>query len=358
MRGLVATVAVALLAACSGSATHQAMTQRHTLPARLATTPAGAQRHTPQARVTTPPRGPTPARSPGVRLVRWHGPVEQLFVHPLVLRADLAFTTDPLGQGFAHYFVTAREFRRILDQLWRNEWTLVDARRVAAGNVWVPRGRKPLVLQEDDANYYRYFAGRGLAQRLVLVGGRIEAEYDGHLTTDDVVPLVDAMVAAHPEFSADGAKGLLAETAYEGFFGEHDLTDPAARARVRALADRLRATGWVIASHTYGHIDLSKDTLATIQRDTERWRAAARGLLGPVHILVYPYGARPTTAGRDLLAHAGFTTQYDIDITARRVDENGVILMSRRHVDGYAFDSPTRLMPFFDVATVRDPARP
>jgi len=334
-------LAVTMLAGCSALGAQEALPQPHTLKVAPGT-PAPA--------VT--------ATVPRVRLVRWHGPVEQLFVHPLVLRPALAFTNDTLGQGFEHYFVTAQEFRRILDQLWRNKWTLVDARRVAANDVLVPRGRKPLVLQEDDANYYRYFAGRGLAQRLVLNGDTVEAEYDGRLTTDDVVPLVDAMVAAHPEFSADGAKGLIAETAYEGFFGEHDLTDPAAQARVRALADRLRATGWVIASHTYGHIDLSRDSLAIVERDTARWLAAARGLLGPVDVLVYPFGARPTAAGRDLLARAGFTTQYDIDITARRAVEDGVVLMSRRHIDGYAFDNPRGVAQFFDVATVRDPARP
>ena len=57
-------------------------------------------------------------------------------------------------------------------------------------------------------------------------------------------------------------------------------------------------------------------------------------------------------------ARAGFTTQYDIDVTARRVDDDGVILMSRRHIDGYAFAVPDRLLKFFDVATVRDAARP
>ena len=60
--------------------------------------------------------------------------------------------------SIADYFVTVREFRAILEQLWRNGWTLVDPRRVAASDVRVPRGRKPLVLQEDDANYYAYLA--------------------------------------------------------------------------------------------------------------------------------------------------------------------------------------------------------
>src|SRR4051812_11707098 len=58
----------------------------------------------------SPPPPASPAAgtgpSPSVALVRWRGPVEQLFVHPLVLRPDLAFTGDPLGRGFADYFVT------------------------------------------------------------------------------------------------------------------------------------------------------------------------------------------------------------------------------------------------------------
>ena len=56
-----------------------------------------------------------------------------------------------------------------------------------------------------------------------------------------------------------------------------DLTRPAARARVTALVARLRATGWVIASHTYGHINLSRDSLDVIARDTHRWQQLTAG---------------------------------------------------------------------------------
>ena len=293
-------------------------------------------------------------------MVRWRGPVENLFFHPLVLRPRRAFTDDKLGHGFANYFVTAREFRGILDGLWRNGWTLVDAHRAAAGTVRVPVGRKPLVLSEDDVNYYDYFAGRGLAQRLTLdPSGNVKAEYDGALTDEDVVPMVDEEVAAHPEFSADGAKGVLGVTGYQGLFGEHDLTDPAARERVRALVARLRATGWLIASHTYGHIDLTKDSLSAIAHDTARWADLTRGLIPPTDLLIYPFGARPSDAGRALLRDAGFTVQFDIDVVARRHAVDGVVVMSRRHIDGFAFAGERwDLAQFFDVAAVIDPDRP
>jgi hypothetical protein len=292
-------------------------------------------------------------------LVPWAGPVEQLFFHPLVRDPSLAFTPDQLGRGFAHYFVTAREFGAILDGLWRNGWTMVDVHRAAAGTVLVPPGRKPFVLSEDDVNYYDYFAGRGLASRLVVdASDDVRAEFPDGVSNDDLVPLVEAEVAAHPEFSAEGAKGVLGLTGYQGLFGEHDLSDPAAARRVRALVARLRGTGWTMASHTFGHINLSRDSQRVISRDTARWLELTQELLGPVDVLIYPFGARPSAAARRVLRDAGFTIQLDIDTRAAHSAMDGVTTMSRRHVDGLAFDEPSRLARFFDVAAVRDPARP
>lgn len=298
--------------------------------------------------------------APPVALVAWHGPVEHLFFHPLVIDPALAFRDDALGHGFADYFVTAWEFRGIVEGLWRNGWTLVDAHLAMTGQVRVPVGRRPLVLSEDDVNYYAYFDGRGLASRLVLDGDVVRAQLaDGSLSDDDLVPIVDDAVRRHPAFSADGAKGLLALTGYEGLLGEHAVaTDPAARARVRAVADRLRSTGWTFASHTYGHLSLGTASGRRISADTERWRSLVGDLLGPVDMLVYPYGARPSAAGCRWLRAAGFPYQFDIDIRPALVHREGALVMSRRHVDGLAFVVPDRLSPFFDVAEVRDPQRP
>lgn len=303
-----------------------------------------------------PSRGPVP---PAIRWRAWHGPVEELFVHPLVIEPKLAFTADRLGIGFQDFFVTALEFRRILDQLWAKGWTLVDVHRAAQGTVRVPAGRRPLVLSEDDVNYYHYFDGRGLAQRLVLDGGRVHAELPGgRLSEDDVVPLVEAEVARHPEFSADGAKGVLAVTAYEGLLGEHHPNFPGARKRLTVLAQWLTGHGWTIASHTWGHIDLSRSSPADIARDTAQWKALAGPFFGHTDVLIYPFGARPDEAARRQLVAAGYRIQLDIDVVARHVHTDGAIIMSRRHVDGFAFAAPGQQSPFNDVGTVRDPARP
>ena len=292
-------------------------------------------------------------------MTAWHGPVEELFVHPLVINPKLAFTNNQLGIGFQDNFVTAAEFQRILDQLWAKGWTLVDLHRAANGTVRVPVGRRPLVLSEDDVNYYKYFEGRGLAARLVLADGRVRAELPGgQLSDEDVIPLVDAEIARHPEFSADAAKGVIAVTGYEGLLGEHHPDQPGARARLIAMAKWLKSDGWTFASHTWGHIDLSTNSLTSIAWDTAQWKAEADSILGPIDVLIYPFGVRPDAAGIRQLAAAGYKIQLDIDIVARTSHIDTAIVMSRRHVDGYAFQTPQRQAPFYDVAMVRDPARP
>jgi hypothetical protein len=302
-----------------------------------------------------------------VPLVGWAGPVEHLFFHTLVIRPELAFTADHTGKGFLDYFVTVGEFKAILEQLYANGWTLVDIHDAIAGTVEVPAGRKPLVVSEDDVNYYAYEIGRGLGARLVLDADndvKIEERDDhGAQTTDnDLIPIVDQFVATHPLFSSKGAKGVIALTGYEGVFGERtnlvnapDWADSVARAR--RVADRLKATGWTLASHSYGHIDLKKDSETIARRDTDRWLAEVSPIIGPTDVYVYPFGAVPATGSRtvQMLRDRGFTIQCDIDIIARTKQVDGVAVMSRRHIDGLAFATqPKALAPFFDVTTVQD----
>jgi len=298
-------------------------------------------------------------------LVAWSGPVEHLFFHTLVIDSSLAFANDKEGQGFRDYFVTVQEFRTILDQLYANGWTLVDLHRVVAGTVRVPAGRRPLVISEDDVNYYNYERPRGLGWRLALdPTGDVKVEvHDAtgvHITDDDLVPLIDEFVAAHPDFSADGAKGVLALTGYEGLFGER-VQDPnapgyaASVARATAIAERLKATGWLLASHSYGHIDLSQTSTAYAQIDTQRWRAEAEPIIGPTDIYVYPFGARPPPRTLAMLSKAGFSIFCDIDVVPRLTHLAGVTIMSRRHIDGLALtQQAARLAPLFDARAVLD----
>jgi len=351
-----------LLAACAVPSAVVAGTPAAGTPAAGAPSPSRA------SPTVTPQTSPTRPAS-AATLVAWSGPVEHLFFHTLVIRPELAFRDPRQGKGFRDYFVTVGEFRAILEQLYANGWTLVDIHRAVAGTVRVPAGRKPLVISEDDVNYYRYQTGLGLGTRLVRDGERVRVEEpDGRggvrITDNDLVPLVDDFVDGHPDFSADGARGVLAPTGYEGLFGERvDAGTAAERAqrsqRVRDLAATLTAHGWVFASHGYGHIDYRRSSLAADRLDLQRWKAEAEPLIGSTDVFVYPFGAAPPPASSkvSMLRAEGFRILCDIDVVPRMVRADGVVVMSRRHVDGIALAQQRRtLAPLFDATAVVDAA--
>lgn len=361
----VRTVLVLLaLGACAsghgGAVARRGTTATRAMPTRAPSSPGGAVSPTRAA-------SSSPTASAGARLVRWTGPVEHLFFHTLVIRPELAFADRRQGQEFRDYFVTVTEFRRILDQLYAKGWTLVDLHKAVAGRVEVPRGRKPFVLSEDDVNYYSYEHGLGLGTRLVLARGAVKVEEPDarggtKVTNDDLVPLVDEFVARHPDFSAEGAKGVLAPTGFEGLLGERvdQSTAPDVaqrRARVKALAAALTSTGWTFASHGYGHIDFAASSLATARRDIERWKALAEPLIGRTDLFIYPFGAQPpaTSPVIAMLRHEGYRVLCDIDVVPRIRREDGLAVMSRRHIDGLALrQQRAALLPLFDTRTVID----
>ena len=324
---------------------------------------------TPTVTATAPaaPAAPTPSAP---RSVTWRRPVEHLFFHPLVSDPTRTFH-GPDGRGFRDYFVTVGEFRRILDELERHRYVLVDIERAVSGTLRVPVGRTPLVISVDDLNYYDYMRATGPAYRLALDGdGNVAValrDRDGRHPrlshTAEIVPILDRFVARHPDFSVGDAKGVIALTGYEGVLGERTNESGARdvtrrRARARAVVARLAATGWRFASHSWGHLDHARRTLAAIRADAGRWRRDVEPLVGRTDIYVYPFGATPPDATRAMLHREfGFRVFCTIDVRATTTHVDGVVVMARRHVDGLAFAGQrANLAPMFSVERVIDRA--
>mgnify|MGYP001176982531 CR=1 FL=1 len=373
-----------------------AMTEQSTTPpATVAASDGAAVRPTPASPSVTPSAdasapsatgeqpGPKPSAAPS-GLVPYAGPVEHIFFHPLIVDPARAFDGDRMSKGYDDWFVTVYEFRRILQSLYERGYVLVDIRTlfdvreengrtvVALKIPLVPAGKKPLVLSVDDLNYYDYMLQNGNASRLVLDDtGRVAALYRDRSGNEvisreiEIVPIVDHFVEMHPDFSVGGAKGVIALTGYEGVLGYRTQADSPQRERERSAAEpvvrRLKETGWVFASHGYGHLDARKVSLDRLKSDTERWKREVEPIVGPTAIYIYPYGSRPETGGDKfrMLTEFGFRMLCSVGPAPYLKTTDEAVMMDRRHIDGIAFrDQRERLKPLFDVEQVIDPARP
>ncbi len=203
-------------------------------------------------------------------------PVPHLFFHSLIADPNQAFDGDRKEAGYDDYMVTQQEFERILDALYKNNYVLVRPtdlakevnRKIVETPVRLPKGKHPLVLSQDDVNYYEYMKGDGFAKNLKVKDGKIVNTMVGKPDgAYDLVPIVDAFVQSHPDFSYKGAKGLLGITGYNGVLGYrssynqygHNKQVETARKQAKQTAVALKKDGWQFASHTYGHIWVGKN---------------------------------------------------------------------------------------------------
>ncbi len=318
-------------------------------------------------------------------LYPYKGPVEHIFFHPLIAYPARAFDGDRMSKGYNDWFVTAKEFSRIIESLYKRNYILMDIRSlyeekisngkrvVVAKTLQLPKGKKPLIISIDDLNYYDYMLANGNVSKLIL-------DQDGSVATfsrndqgsgivsyeNEIIPLLDRFVQLHPDFSYQGAKAVIALTGYQGVLGYrtnllHSPRYEAEKTGALRVIKRLKETGWSFASHGYGHLDAQKVSYKTLVADTEQWKRAVEPLIGHTPVYIYPYGSRVETDSTKYryLVQAGFTALCSVGPEPYIKFQQDSFMMDRRHIDGIALQTQrARLLPLFDADDVIDSVRP
>lgn len=332
--------------------------------------------------------------------------VTHIFYHSLIVDPSKAFDGDYKQGGYDQVMTTMSEFNQITQTMYDKGYVMVsiydlaqmDENGVMQGKeVHLPEGKIPFVLSQDDVCYYHSQDGDGIATKLVVDGdGRVRNEYvedDGSISVGDydVVPLIDRFVEAHPDFSYHGAKGIVALTGYNGILGYRtdisyqtrpdDLNDDkkawldahpdfnldTERAGAMAVADAMKAEGWIFASHTWGHKNMSSVSMERLVTDTQNFKENVDPLIGGTDIIIFAFGADINDGGDytgdekfEYLKSQGYNYYCNVDSSRYFVQiRDGYFRMGRRNVDGYRmYYNPEMLSDLFDASAVFDPSRP
>lgn len=318
-------------------------------------------------------------------LVAYEGDIAHLCFPGLIEDTMRAFDGDDRSYGYSSSMVTVKEFEEILQSLYDNGYMLVDIHDVARAEtdkrgvttmelqeLRLPSDKKPVIISQDNLNYSGVKNGDGIATRLVLnEDGEVKALYTddkGHeLKGDyDLIPILDAFVEEHPDFSLRGAKGIVSVSGSEGVFG-YQVTDTTVtkyeenRGTVSQIAERLRKTGWSIACAGYSHGYMNEMSVESLQNDINKWMDEVGVLVGDADILFYPYGAEVQYPSDQLeyLIDAGLVYLCGLwgDTDYKELGED-YMRQTRRFIDGYTLEkAPEYFTSFFSVPAVLDEDR-
>ena len=100
--------------------------------------------------------------------------------------------------------------------------------KMVRNTLYLPEGKKPLILSFDDTNYYPYMLENGLTYKLIVGDDGLiwsegkDPQGNEVISQDlDAIPILDKFVREHPDFSPFGAKGCLSLTGYCGILLPH-----------------------------------------------------------------------------------------------------------------------------------------
>jgi len=309
----------------------------------------------------------------------YEGELLNIFFHPLVARPEIAFKGS-MKKHFLDWFVTAEEFRKILNELYTNNYVLINidelyevtytngVKKITDQKLMVPEGKKPIVISIDDLCYYEHMRENGCVHKLVVdEKGGIAAWTDnadgGELSYDkDIVTILESFIKEHPNFSLRGAKAIIALTGYEGVLGyktdEPDL--PGYKEEVEkatAVVNRLKEMGWRFASHSWGHLNLPKVPMSWFTNDNRLWERQVKPIMGDTDLYIYPFGAglESQEDKHKILRDKGFNLFFGVGGGHGHSVRPGYIYLTRRNIDGVYFNLfKDRNDGIFDVNKVVD----
>ncbi|HOJ11979.1 MAG TPA: polysaccharide deacetylase family protein [Clostridiales bacterium] len=317
-------------------------------------------------------------------LAEYSGPVRHIFFHPLIAYPELAFDGDYMAQGFDDWFITVKEFKKILISLHNKNYILVDInyiyeekeeegkKTIVKKNMLLPEGKKPLIISIDDNNYYEYMRQNGVVHKLILDSNGNIADFsitpEGKeiISRDnDIITILDKFVEEHPDFSFQGAKGIIGLTGYEGILGYRTDNPPAPnveeeKKEALKIVKRLKDTGWSFACHGYGHLDAAKISYETLKKDTQRWKDEVEPLIGKTPVYIYPFGSSLLSKDQKFqyLLDEGFNILCAVGNSDYIEYGPNYIAQDRVHIDGVAFrDRMSILSEMFDIDEIIDDAR-
>jgi len=318
-------------------------------------------------------------------LVTYEDEVLHLNFPTLIADTDLAFDEDSYAETYRQNLITVSEFEGILEQLYANGYILIDIHDLAeavddgfgditltAATLKLPEGKKPLVLSVENLNYASVRSGDGVATKLVLdADGEVAAVYtdsDGVTRTGayDVVPVLEQFIEEHPDFSWQGARGIIGLSGKYGAFGYaveegSDASWESNAQTVSQIAVKLREDGWTFATEGYSYSYMSDMTYEELTEDITLWQETVGSLIGDCDTLIYPYGSEVTYTSEESVYLTGEGYVYLVGLWASD-DYLSVtqtyLRQTRRSITGYLLENyPSYFSSIFSVTQILDDAR-
>ncbi len=320
--------------------------------------------------------------------------VVHFFTHQLIRDNNLAFkNTNKYRNYFENDLLTAQEFTNFLNEMYNNNFCLVDindvivktnkdkvieaasqdnssitnssnySRKFYLNETLDLNGKKPFLLSFDDMSFDMH--GNGLSDKLILdENNKIASltKIDNHYVIEydkESIPILENFIKEHPDFSHNGARATICVTGYNGILGYRTQKDSFLNRNeeikgAKKLVDRLKELGYKFACHTYNHENVKQITNQVLEQDLTKFEKEVIDIIGDTDIFCFPYGEATFDKQKiKILKEFGYTRFLCINLINEDPSFEDIVFMPRMVIDRFNLKKCHKdFLPYFDTNKV------
>lgn len=267
---------------------------------------------------------------PSHELYNYDGEIFSLSFNTLMAFPEKALgDNNNLSASFDESKITISEFKNILYELYKNNYVLIsinqiiDSKTLEQIPLKLPKNKKPILLVFDNVSYKSNYQNLGEIDKIIIDRNNNLATYTTKKSIQDRVAydnefilILENFIKQFPDFSFNGAKGIIFLTGENGILGYNtnhkNASSKYESKRVSEVIKKLKSLGWQFGCNNYSYkLDSSLSDME-FAKDLSLWNAEVSPLIGTTNLYAYPYGENDENSSKqELLITSGFKIFFE-----------------------------------------------
>lgn len=299
-------------------------------------------------------------------LVEYKGEIEHLYTHCLLAYPEIALNPkNSLSKELDNNYITPTEFKNILNELYAKNYILININsiyttednNVVKQKLMLPPDKKPIIFSFDDVSYESKKQSKGMVDKIILDRNGNIATYTSKKSIQDrvtynneFVTIMESFIKEHPDFSFNGARGIICLNGYDGILGYRtQRTNATSRFEIKKalqVVNKLKNLGWEFASHGYGKSGMNSLSDMEFAKEISYFENEVIPIIGKTSVYMYQnnepeiFVNENYTNKQKMLNDAGFKlfckTDDKTSLSTISNSTNSILLMNRKPLDGFS----------------------
>lgn len=230
------------------------------------------------------------------------GDIQVLSFNTLMAFPEKALNeNNSLSAKYDEEKLTTSEFERILEELYKNNYILVDIyeiidkEKIELKKLYLPKDKKPIVFTFENVTYKSNYQNLGEIDKIIIDRNNNLASYTTKKSiqnriqyNNEFILIMENFINKHKDFSFNNARGIMFLAGENGVLGYNtshkNASSKQEQKRASEVIKKLKKLGWRFGANNYSYKDISSQSEMEFAKDLSLWNQEILPLISSTNL--------------------------------------------------------------------------